>query len=251
MMLETLKAQLGSKIALDRIDEHTFQLYAPLFHEDGDMYSIYLDVDSSTGKIKLRDFGNTLMRLAYTFNIDTPNKEDILNNIVHNNLGTLDNGEIIVECSECEIIDSILRYSTLVSKVSNMDILQRKVVNSLFYDYLNSYIAETFQEFNPTQQVFPLKNREDLVVDWRLSRNNKQIYLFGVKDNSKAKDVTICCLEFQKANVPFTSVVVYEDMDTISKKERSRLINTSDKQYTSLESFKEYSQEQLPRMLIA
>ena len=78
---------------------------------------------------------------------------------------------------------------------------------------------------------------------------NDQWTLFAEpRDNkSKARLATIACLEFQKKNLSFKSLIVHEDFDRIPQKDRKRLTNACDKQFTSLTEFKENIFEYLSR----
>jgi hypothetical protein len=61
-----------------------------------------------------------------------------------------------------------------------------------------------------------------------------------VKDDTKARLVTISCLEFQRRRLPFKSVMVHQDFESgISKKDRVLITNAADKQFTSLDNFRE------------
>lgn len=245
--LENVQKILGNKFYFEAVDNNTYQIFAPLFHEDGDMMSIYITKEADSNNYIIRDFGNTLMRLSYSFDLNTSNKKNVLNNIIIQNRGDLIDDEIIINCKESYLPDAILQYSQIVSKVSNMDILNRNNVSNLFYDYLNEYVEKHLSKFTPNKKVQPIRNRSDLVVDWAFPKTKKgdDLFLFGVKDNSKAKDVTICCLEFKQIHLPFKSIIVYENMDDISQKEKFRLTNIADKQFTSLDSFMDQAQEYL------
>ena len=69
--------------------------------------------------------------------------------------------------------------------------------------------------------VFP--ERDDLEVDYSFPLNGTSLYLFGVKDSSKARLTTISCLEFIRHSLPFRSVIVHEDFDALPRKDRSRI----------------------------
>ncbi|PIY49002.1 MAG: hypothetical protein COZ06_15110, partial [Armatimonadetes bacterium CG_4_10_14_3_um_filter_66_18] len=73
------------------------------------------------------------------------------------------------------------------------------------------------------------------------------LYLFGVKDNSRARLATISCLEFQRNKLPFRSMVVHEDFDKIGRKDTTRLTSACDKQFTSLEDFRQNAVQYLER----
>ena len=85
--VEILREQFNSHVAVREKRPGVLQLVAPLFHEDGDMMDIFLDVPkngapSPQGRIRVSDHGLTLMRLSYTFEIDTHNKQKIFHRIL-------------------------------------------------------------------------------------------------------------------------------------------------------------------------
>jgi hypothetical protein len=51
---------------------------------------------------------------------------------------------------------------------------------------------------------------------------------------------SISCLEFQRRRLPFKSVMVHQDSESgIGRKDRTRSTNAADKQFTSLDDFRE------------
>ncbi|MCK9590212.1 MAG: hypothetical protein M0Q93_12735, partial [Terrimicrobiaceae bacterium] len=84
-------------------------------------------------------------------------------------------------------------------------------------------------------------------VDYSLPINGTSLYLFGVKDSSKARLTTISCLEFIRHKLPFRSLVVHEDFDALPRKDRSRLTSACDKQFTSLDDFRSGARQFLER----
>lgn len=88
--VELLREQFNSHVTVREKRPDVFQLVAPLFHEDGDMMDVFLDVPKNGDaipdqKIRVSDHGLTLMRLSYTFDIDTPNKEKIFHRVLAEN----------------------------------------------------------------------------------------------------------------------------------------------------------------------
>jgi hypothetical protein len=78
-----------------------------------------------------------------------------------------------------------------------------------------------------------------LEVDWQFTPNGTPFYLFAVKDNARARLATISCLEFQRNKVPFRSMVVHEDFENIARKDKTRLTSACDKQFISLDDFRQ------------
>lgn len=118
MEVETLlQKNFGSLVSLEEVAPNVRRIYAPFFHEDGDMISMYLEQTGDSWVI--RDFGNTLMRVSYTFDMESKNKLDILNGIVKSNYGRLENGELLISATMENLVQSIFQFTQLVAKVSN------------------------------------------------------------------------------------------------------------------------------------
>jgi Domain of unknown function DUF1828 len=81
--LDLLKQQFNGHVAFRERRPGVLQVLAPLFHEDGDMVDIFLDEPvNGSGKVRIGDHGLTLMRLTYTYDLDTENKQRIFNRIL-------------------------------------------------------------------------------------------------------------------------------------------------------------------------
>ncbi len=238
-----LKEQFGRQIALEEVSRNVYRVYAPFFHEDGDMYSIYLDEEEN--RILIRDFGNTLLRVSYTFDFDTPKKREILQNLVKSNYGSLTDGELSIETTIDMLPSAFFQFTQLVSKVSSMDILRREVVKSLFYENLDTFISSELKEFQIQKDYRPTRDNE-LVVDYYIPAN-KPLYLFGVNENTKASKTVISCLTFQKQRLSFRSLIIHENFNELSSFNRNQLTNAADKQYTSLEDFKSEGKDYINR----
>lgn len=241
--VELLREQFNSHVLLREKRPGVMQLVAPLFHEDGDMMDIFLDLpaNGSTAplqKIRISDHGLTLMRLSYTFDIDTPNKEKIFHRILAENGVSEENGEFFIEAAPESLYTALLQFSQAISKVCNMRYFKREVLASLFEELLREFIQTELQRFTPQEKIFPIPDRDELEVDWEFRPNGVPLYLFALKDTSRARLATISCQAFQLGKLKFKSIAVHEDMDKLGHKDRNRVTNACDKQFTSLAEFK-------------
>ncbi len=251
-VIEILREQFNSHVALREKRPGIQQLIVPLFHEDGDMMDIFLDIPkngngTSPQKLRISDHGLSLMRLSYAFDIDTPNKERIFYRILSENGVSEEGGELYMEAEPESLYTALLQFSQAVSKVCNMRYFKREVLASLFDEMLAEFILSELQRFNPRPTVLPIPDRDDLEVDWAFLPNGAPLYLFGLKDASRARLATISCLEFQRNGLKFKSIAVHEDMDKLGRKDRNRLTNACDKQFTSLDEFKQNAVSYLER----
>ncbi len=235
-IIQHIKKDFNERFSIKQKRPGIFQLYLPIYHEDGDMIDLFIVPKGN--KYSLCDYGLTLQRLSYSYDIDTENKESILQKIISENGLIEENGNICLDTSPATVYSDIMHITQSYAKIGSMRYFKREVVENLFYEILDDFIKNELKEFKPQDKVLPIPERDDLEADYSFSPNGHPIYLFGVKDVAKARLATISCLEYQRANLNFRGWVVNEDFEKLSRKDRSRLTNTCDKQFTTLEDFK-------------
>jgi hypothetical protein len=121
-----------------------------------------------------------------------------------------------------------------------MQFFKREVIQSLFYEQLAEFVEERLAQFSPKPHALPIPDHDEYEVDYQVDVGLRPIYLFGVKDTDKARLVTISCLEFQRRRLPFKGVMVHQDFESgLTKKDRLRITSAADKQFTSLDDFRE------------
>ena len=243
MEIDSLKGILQQRVAtpVDFYERRPgcYQLVFPVFHEDGDMVDIYLQ-ESPLGdeRVRICDFGMTLMRLSYSYDVNTDTKRRILESILFNNGVGNDDGNLYLDTARNSIYEGILQFNGCVQKICNMRYWQRETVRNAFYEDLDNWVTSSLTQFDPEPDVFPLPDYPN-GVDWSLKHNNRRFYVFGVLGNDKAKNVAISLLEFQKAQLPFISLVVHENMENLGRREQLYLTRNADTQYPVLNDFRE------------
>ncbi|MFH1005303.1 MAG: DUF1828 domain-containing protein [Bacteroidota bacterium] len=244
-IITKLASQFNGRLRVNEKRPGIYQLFLPFYHEDGDMVEIYLQKENNHWKIS--DFAMTYMRLSYSYKVDTENKEKIFQKIIIENGLKEENGNIFITANDEGLYPSILQFATGVSKASSMRFFKREVIESLFYEMLEEYILSELQSYKPEENITPIEERDDLEVDFAFHPNGYPVYLFGVKDVPKARLAAICCLEFQKHQQKFRSYIVHDDFEKLSKKDRARLTSACDKQFISLDDFRENAVKFLER----
>ncbi len=245
-ILSYIKSDFNGRVSIKEKRPGVYQLLLPIYHEDGDMVDLFIkQKDEQT--YSLCDYGLTLQRLSYTYDIDTENKESILQRILAENSLSEVEGNICLDTKPETIYTDIMHITQAYAKIGSMRYFKREVIENLFYEMLDEFIIKELQEFKPQKKVLPIPNRDDLEADYSFSPNGHPIYLFGVKDVAKARLATISCLEYRMQKLNFRGWVVNEDFERLPKKDRSRLTNTIDKQFTSFDEFKVNAIEFLER----
>ena len=189
--LNKVKKQFNNFFDLKEKRENVLQVFAPLYHADGDMMDIFLTELSGKELVRISDFGMTLMRLSYSFNIDTPNKEKILNKILAENSVQNENGNLFIDVKPEYIYHGLMQFAQTVSKISNMRLYKREVIHSLFFEMLDEYIMTNLQKYKPRKKFYPIPDHEEYEVDYCFNDRRRPIYLFGVNNSSNSRLATI------------------------------------------------------------
>ena len=90
------------------------------------MLDIFLE-EADNGRIRICDHAMTLMRLSYSFDIDTPNKEKILNTILSENGLQEQDGNLWIEATPENLYSMILHFSQTIAKVSSLRLYKREL----------------------------------------------------------------------------------------------------------------------------
>ncbi|MEO8659506.1 MAG: DUF1828 domain-containing protein [Bryobacteraceae bacterium] len=238
--LDELKSRFNGHVAFRERRPGVMQVLVPLFHEDGDMVDLFVDEKgAAAGQMRVSDHGMTLMRLSYNLDIETESRQKVLHRILAENGVGEEEGRLYVDAEPERLYPAILHFAQTVAKVSSMQFYKREVIQSLFYELLDEFVEERLGQYQPRLHVAPVEGHDEYEVDVAFAAGARPIYLFGVKDNAKARLATICCQAFQGRQLPFKSIAVYEDFENIGRKDRLRLTNACDKQFTSLDEFRE------------
>lgn len=235
--LDLLRDQFGSYVSLERKRPNIYTIKMPVYHEDGDMVDIYLE-ERRNGNIRICDYGMTLMRLSYEYDINTDAKQKVLANILSENMVTIDDGNLYIDTVVDDIYPSIMQLSSTILKVSNFRYFKRTVIASMFYDNLKLFIEEKLGNYQPEYDFLPIKANPEYKVDYVFQIRQRPIYLFGISGNDKANYTTICCQRFQLEDIKFIGLAVHENFGRLSSKPRDLLTNAIGKQFTDLDKFK-------------
>ena len=248
-ILEALKTDFNSHVSFRTKRPGIVQILAPLFHEDGDMLDIFLDMPTDPTKpIRITDHGLTLMRLSYSYELDSPTKLKVFGRILAENGVSEDRGRLFVDTTPATLYPTLLQFAQTIAKIGNMQAFKREVVQNLFYEMLDDFIKSALLSYIPKANYLPLADRNDLEVDWCFDIQPRPIFLYGVRDNAKARLTALYCLEYERNRVAFRSAVVHEDFENcLSRKDQARLTSAVDKQFTSLADFKTNGEQYLSR----
>ncbi len=245
---DEIKKKFNNYFFIEEKRPGIFQLFIPIYHPDGDMLDIFVkQSESDPNKIVIMDSGLTLMRLSYSFDIDTPNKEKIFNKILKEYGVQNENDNLFIETTSDTFYPALMQFAQTISKIINMRLYRREVIHSLFFEILDEFIMSKLQKYNPQKKFYPIPDHEEYEVDYCFNHRKRPIYLFGVNNSANSRLATISCQKFINEKLNFSSLIILENLDVIGKKDQARLMSAADKQFPSLEDFQKHAEEYIER----
>lgn len=246
---DKLIAEMNSRIAFKEASPDSLRILVPFFHEDGDMYDIFLRLEGDS--LQICDFGMTLMHLSYKTDLDTDGKMETFSKIISNNGVAFDRGNLIMPTSYETFFTDLMQYQIAVSKVSNLEILKRETLSNLFLEHFSSFISNRLgQTYQNIQAHFHPTNEAGYEVDFAiLDKKERPIYIMAVKDSISALRATALCLRVSNLGTKHTSIAVHDKSASIAARDKDALTNAVDKQYTSLTDFECHAEGFIARQI--
>jgi hypothetical protein len=118
-----------------------YKVIVPFFYEDGDMYDVFIEESPEKPNcIRISDYGLSLMRLSYSFDLDTEHKNDVLEDIIIQNRCNFENGNIYLDINPEQFTGGLYQFAQVISKITNIDIISRETLKSYFSELLEEFI---------------------------------------------------------------------------------------------------------------
>jgi Domain of unknown function DUF1828 len=241
MTLETIEREFKQKVCdkLQLVPEgvNRYRVFTPFMFEDGDHLSIVLKRVQNAWL--LSDEGHTYMHLTYDIDekdLRTGTRQKIISNALASFFVEDHDGELIAKLPEGHYGDALYSFVQALLRVSDVSFLSRERVRSTFLEDFREFIAthvprERWQ-FDWHDSKHDPEGR--YLVDCRVNGMARPLFIYALPSDDKVRDATISVLQFERWQLAFKAVGIFEDQEAVNRKVLARFSDVVDRQFSNL-----------------
>lgn len=241
MTIETIerdfKTKVCDKIHLASEGMDRFRVLTPFLFEDGDHLAIVLKREDSAWI--LSDEGHTYMHLTYDLDekdLQKGTRQKIITNALSSFRIEDRQGELLLRITDGQFGNALYSFIQALMKVTDVSFLSRERVRSTFMEDFRTMMEKAVPENrlcfdwnDPTHDP-----RSLYTVDCRINGTTKPLFVFALLNDDRVQRATIALLKFEQWGIPQKSLGIFEDQETINRKDLARFTDVCEKQFSSL-----------------
>ena len=189
----------------------------------------------------LSDEAHTYMHLTYDIDekdLHSGTRQKIISNALSMFQIEDRDGELVLDVPEERYGDALYSFVQGLLKISDVSYLSRERVLSTFIDDFRTVMSETVPE---ERRSFDWSDPEHdpqgmYTVDCRVNTVHRPLFVHALAGDGRTRDATIALLQFERWEIPFRSLAIFEDQESISRKVLARFSDVCEKQFSSLTS---------------
>lgn len=241
MSIETIEREfrekISAKVRLAAEGMERFRVFTPFLFEDGDHLAIVLKKEGM--RWVLSDEAHTYMHLTYDIeerDLHSGTRQKTISNALSMFQIEDREGELLLEVQDGRYGDALYSFVQALLKIADVSYLSRERVRSTFMDDFRTLLNEAVPK---ERRVFDWNDPEHdpqgmYTVDCRINGMPRPLFVHALTGDSRTRDATIALLQFEKWGIPFRSLAIFEDQESISRKVLARFSDLCENQFSSI-----------------
>ena len=250
---DSFKEAVSGSVRLQPDGVDRYHVFTPFHFDDGDHFVIVLKKANGSGWT-LTDEGHTYMHMSYRMDVSSlahGTRNALIESALEKYGAEESGGQIISRIDDFENAGNIFyNYIQCLVKITDVAYLNRRRVASMFMEDFRQFIGETLPSKRMQFDYFDESRdpKGQYRVDCRINGMRRPVHVYAINNDNKCRDTTISILNFQKWDVPFRALGIFEEQEKINRKVLAHFTNVCDRQYASLaenrKGIAEYLREQ-------
>ena len=234
---QEFRAKVSAKIQVEPEGTDRFRVFTPFRFDDGDHLAIVLKQHAD--KWVLSDEAHTFMHLTYDIDeqdLHRGNRQKIISDALSVFHVEDRDGELMIDIPDQRYGDALYDFVQALLKITDVSFLTRERVRATFQEDFKSLFTELVPDDRRDFDWCDAQRDPEgkYPVSCRINGMPRPIFVHALSNDDHTRDATITLHQFEKWDVPFTSLAIFNDQETINRKVLARLSDVCDKQFSSL-----------------